>query len=128
MNSQGTQLYIHIYPFSPKLPSHPCCHVTLSRIFHVLYSRSLLVSHFKYSSVYMLISNILPIPFPHSSCLGTVSSFSMSLYYLLAFFPMWSSSIYTKVFGMFWPISVFAREDLPLFIDVFLAIMFLVGY
>ena len=32
MNSEGTQTYIFIYPFSPKLPSHRGCHMTLSRI------------------------------------------------------------------------------------------------
>ena len=32
MNSKGTQPYIHMYPFSPKLPSHPGCHITLSRV------------------------------------------------------------------------------------------------
>ena len=29
---QGTQPYIHIYPFSVKLPSHPGCHTTSSRV------------------------------------------------------------------------------------------------
>ena len=32
VDSKGTQPYIHMYPFSPKLPSHPGCHMTLSRI------------------------------------------------------------------------------------------------
>ena len=32
MNSEGTQPHIDIYPFSPKLPSHPGCHITLSRV------------------------------------------------------------------------------------------------
>lgn len=32
VNNKGTQLYVHMYPFSPKLPSHPGCHMTLSRI------------------------------------------------------------------------------------------------
>ena len=31
MNSKGTQLYIHLYPFSPKLPFHPGCLMTLWR-------------------------------------------------------------------------------------------------
>ena len=30
MNSKGTQPYIHMYPFSPKLLSQPGCHITLS--------------------------------------------------------------------------------------------------
>lgn len=24
--------YIHVYPFSPKLPAQPCCHLTWSRV------------------------------------------------------------------------------------------------
>ena len=32
LNNQGTQPYIYMYPFSPKLPSHPGCHITLSRV------------------------------------------------------------------------------------------------
>ena len=32
VNSEGTQPHIHMYPSSPKLPSHPCCHTTLSRV------------------------------------------------------------------------------------------------
>ena len=30
VNREGTQPYIYVYPFSPKLPSHPGCHITLS--------------------------------------------------------------------------------------------------
>ena len=30
VNSEGTQPHIYEYPFSPKLPSHPACHLTLS--------------------------------------------------------------------------------------------------
>ena len=32
LDSEGTQSHIYMYPFSPKLPSHPGCHVTLSRV------------------------------------------------------------------------------------------------
>ena len=32
MDCEGTQPYISTGPFSPKLPSHPACHVTLSRV------------------------------------------------------------------------------------------------
>ena len=46
-----------MYLSSPKLPSHPGCHITE---LHVLYCRSLLVIHFKYSSVYMSILSMLP--------------------------------------------------------------------
>ena len=31
VNSKGTQPYVYMYPFFPKLPSHPGCHITLSR-------------------------------------------------------------------------------------------------
>ena len=31
-DSKGTQLYVYMYPFSPKLPSHPGCCITLSRV------------------------------------------------------------------------------------------------
>ena len=30
--SKGTQSYMHVYPFSPKLPSHPSWHVIVSRV------------------------------------------------------------------------------------------------
>ena len=58
--------YTCIHP-SPDAP-HPGCHITLSRV-SSLYSRSLLVICFKYSSVYMSIPNSLTIPFPHWRCL-----------------------------------------------------------
>ena len=51
---------------SPKLPSHPGCHITLSK-FPVLYRRSLLVFHFKYSIVCMSIPNSITIPSFHPS-------------------------------------------------------------
>ena len=48
--------------------------------FPVLYSRSLLVIHFKYSRVYMSIPKSLIIPFPHPSRPPTtISSFSKSV-------------------------------------------------
>ena len=31
-HSKVTQPYIHMYPFSPNLPSHSGCHITLSRV------------------------------------------------------------------------------------------------
>ena len=31
VDSEGTQPYIHMDPFFPKLPSHPGCHIALSR-------------------------------------------------------------------------------------------------
>ena len=39
-----------MYPFSPKLPSHPDCHITLDRVPCAVCSRSLSVIHFKYST------------------------------------------------------------------------------
>jgi len=32
VNSEGTQLYIYMHPFSPKLPSPPDYYITLSRV------------------------------------------------------------------------------------------------
>ena len=32
VDSKGTQLYVYMYPFSPKLLSHPGCCITLSRV------------------------------------------------------------------------------------------------
>ena len=29
---KGTQPCMHVYPFSPKFPSPPGCHITLSRV------------------------------------------------------------------------------------------------
>ena len=52
VDSEGTQPYIYMYLFSPQLPSHPGCHLTLSRV-PCAYSRSLLVIHCEHSNVYM---------------------------------------------------------------------------
>ena len=32
VNNEGTQPYIHMCPFFPKLPFHPGCHITLGRV------------------------------------------------------------------------------------------------
>ena len=32
VDCKGTQPYMYMYPFSPKPPSHPGCHITLSRV------------------------------------------------------------------------------------------------
>ena len=50
---------------------------------HVLYNRSLLDVHFKYSSVYLSIPNSLSIPSPDSLPLAPISSFSRSVSYFL---------------------------------------------
>ena len=68
VNSKGPQPYLYRYPLSPRLPSHPGCHITAE--LPVLYSRSLLVFCFKYSSMYMSIPNSLTIPSPHPSPLA----------------------------------------------------------
>ena len=45
-----TQADTYMYPFSPKLPTPPGCHITLSRVLCTIH-RTLLVIHVKYSSV-----------------------------------------------------------------------------
>ena len=50
--------HTHTCVHSPQLPSHPGCHIHWAE-FPVIPSRSLLVNHFKYSSVYMSIPNSL---------------------------------------------------------------------
>ena len=50
MNKEGSHPYIYMNPFSPRLPSQPGCYWAQ---FPVLYRGSLLVIHFKYSSVYL---------------------------------------------------------------------------
>ena len=63
VDDKGTQSHVYIYPFSPKFPFHPGCHLTLSRVpCAVLYSRSLLVICLKYSRVCMSIPNSRTIP------------------------------------------------------------------
>ena len=75
VSSKGTQLCIHMHPFSPKLPSHGGCHIMLSRVpCTILYSRSLLAIHPKYSSVWMSISSSLTACSPHPPPI-TISSF-----------------------------------------------------
>ena len=49
-----------MYPFSPKFPSLPGCHITLSRVPCAIQ----LVIHVKYSSAYLSIPNSLTIPSP----------------------------------------------------------------
>ena len=48
----------------------------------VLYGKTLLAIHFKYSSVYLSVPNAPAIPSPNPSLLATVSSFSVSLFLL----------------------------------------------
>ena len=48
VGNKGTQPYMYMCPFSPKLTSYPGCHITSRRV-GCVYSRSLVVIHFKYS-------------------------------------------------------------------------------
>ena len=82
VNTKGTQTYIYMYPFSPKLLSLPAATQPWAE-FHVLYSRFLLVIHFEYSRVYMSIPNSLTIPFPQASPQQLLSCFSKSVRLLL---------------------------------------------
>ena len=71
--SQPRDTCIHSFPNSPPIQAH----IVLSRTPRS--SRSLLVIHFKYSSVYLSILNSLTIPSPYPSSLATINSFSNSL-------------------------------------------------
>ena len=79
MDSKDTQPYIYVYSFSKSLPH------TSSKLPHnwaefpVLYSRFLLVTHYKYRRVYMLIPNSLTISSPFFFPITTVTSFSKSV-------------------------------------------------
>ena len=54
MNSEGTQPYKYMYPFSPKPRSHSGCHIRLSRVSCAI--EQVLVGYpFKYSSVYVCV-------------------------------------------------------------------------
>ena len=72
-------IHTHVFILSPT-PSHQGWHITWVEL-HVLYSRSLLVIHFKYSSVYMTFPNSLTIPsshlFPHPFPLDKLNFFSL---------------------------------------------------
>ena len=69
-----------MYPFSQTpLPSRLPHNTEQSSICYIPYNRSLLVIHFKYSSVYVSISNSPTIPSLHPSPPATVSSFSKSV-------------------------------------------------
>ena len=54
--SKVVQLYIHMYPFYLVF-SHIGCYRIPSRVPCTIYSRSLLIIYFIYSSLYMLIAN-----------------------------------------------------------------------
>ena len=56
---RDSDIHRHV-SFLPQPPSHPGCHIMLSRVPCAIYAKFMLVIHFKYSSVYMSISNSLP--------------------------------------------------------------------
>ena len=62
VGSKRTQSHTYMHPFSPKLPAHPSCHLTLNSY------------HFKYNSLY--IRSHTPIYSLHHSPLTTINSFS----------------------------------------------------
>ena len=70
MDSKGTQPYIYMdeWIYVSILPEIPLpSRLPHNTEFPVLYTRSLLVIHFKYGSVYMLIPNSLTIPSPQQA-------------------------------------------------------------
>ena len=80
-----TQPYIYMYPFSPQLPSHPGCRITLGRV-PVLYSMSLLVIYFKHSNMSILYHTLLCYSYipnyplsPTHPTLATINSFFNSV-------------------------------------------------
>ena len=75
VDSKGTQEYM--YSILPQNPSHPGCRVTLNRV-QCAICGTLLVMHFKHSTVYMSIPNSLTIPSLHPSPLVTITSFFKS--------------------------------------------------
>lgn len=60
-DSKGTLPCIHVSSILPNPSSYPSCHSTWSRVSE-LYSRSLVVVHFKRSSVYVSIPSCLALP------------------------------------------------------------------
>ena len=83
MHSRVTQPYIYTPPFSPKLPSHLDCPMTLSRVPCVYYSRTLLVIHFFYIAVCACPSRTPEQSLPRISPPVTRSSSSQSVSLLL---------------------------------------------
>ena len=80
MDSKDTQPYICVYSFSSKsLPHNPSRLPCNWAEFPVLYSKFLLVTHFKYRRVCMLIPNSLTVSSPFFFPLTTMISFSKSV-------------------------------------------------
>ena len=91
MYNKVIQLYIYMYLFFFKFFSQLDCYRILSKVsFPVLYiySRSLLVIHFKYSSVYMSVSKSLAVP-PSTLPPVTTSLFSESRFLFCKWFQLY---------------------------------------
>ena len=110
MNSEGTQSYVYTNPFpldSPVIQPAASCWAE----FPVLFSRPLLVTYFKYGSVYMSIPNSLTIPSRYPSPRNQ-SLFSKSLFLFCKFIEiMCTSWLKIKIaIRKCWPTS-FSRES-----------------
>ena len=64
--------YIHMYPFSPRLPSHLCCHITLNRVLCAI--QEVLVDYSFYIEQCAHVQpKALRVTFTHLSLLVTIS-------------------------------------------------------
>ena len=79
VDCKGTQPYIYMYLLSPKHPSNPGCHITLSRV--LCTTQEVLVGY--PFLVYMSIPNSLTIPSTYPSLRATLSLFSKSVSLIL---------------------------------------------
>ena len=115
MNSKETQPYIYPYPFSSKPCSHPGFHINWAE-FHVLYNRSLLDNHFKYSNVYMPIPNYLTILLPHLPPLPSATIKIRIFIYIYLLF-IWLCRVFIKALGIFtcsiWTLSCGMWDPVP---------------
>ena len=68
--------------------------------------RTLLVIHFKYTSVYMLVPNSLTIPNCYPSPLETISSFSEAVIQTTCFLSFFVVVFYFFVIVVFWPFGM----------------------
>ena len=79
---QRDQPQIHMHPFSPKLPSSPGCHITLSRVPCAIYLyipvQALVGCPFRIQQCVHVHPQLPNYPFPSSFPLATISSFSKS--------------------------------------------------
>ena len=80
VNSEGTQPYIYMYPFSPKLCSHPGCHITLSS--YLCYTVGPYWLSISNIALYTCPSQIPELPFPPSFPTTTIIVTMMSNVFL----------------------------------------------